>query len=367
MKKVLALVLAVMMLSTMAFASAYDNEVVDKENDVAFGGQYAPGDALYVYKDMDTKVTDSGNWVTDESEVTGAWNAEVTSTNYNVTNQRWPVGKELLAGLEFDDKNNQLKINLKEDYTLKQPKRLKGSFALKGKGKGGVTLDPVTGKKVAVKPATINVEIDITVGNWRQKVALDIDNDRTLNANGNAFGTIPAGTDIADDGEIYNNSVIKFTEDAYGTVVVNCADDGDTEVTFRGYKNDEVFLHNNDSADNALLKAYADKDAEISFLNFVANPTLNSTATIRFYKDEESHVYVKKDGKLVSEVKWDDDEDCFLLKTRTLGSYVFSDKALPFNVETTANPDTGANDVVGIATALAAVALVSAAAVSLKK
>ena len=31
------------------------------------------------------------------------------------------------------------------------------------------------------------------------------------------------------------------------------------------------------------------------------------------------------------------------------------------------NPDTGANDVVGIATALAAVALVSAAAVSLKK
>ena len=35
--------------------------------------------------------------------------------------------------------------------------------------------------------------------------------------------------------------------------------------------------------------------------------------------------------------------------------------------DTTENPDTGANDVVGIATALAAVALVSAAAVSLKK
>ena len=58
-----------------------------------------------------------------------------------------------------------------------------------------------------------------------------------------------------------------------------------------------------------------------------------------------------------------------VLKTRTLGSYVFSDKALSVAATTpgTNNPDTGANDVVGVATALAAVALVSAAAVSLKK
>ena len=156
------------------------------------------------------------------------------------------------------------------------------------------------------------------------------------------------------------------TTDDYGTVILNTEDE-DVEVTFRGYKGDELFLYNKTSANSALLKAYADKDADITFLTFEAEPTFNSTATVRFYKDEESHVYVMKDGKLVNEVKWDEDESCFLLKTRTLGAYVFSDKALPFNVETTANPDTGANDVVGIATALAAVALVSAAAVSLKK
>ena len=52
---------------------------------------------------------------------------------------------------------------------------------------------------------------------------------------------------------------------------------------------------------------------------------------------------------------------------------VMSDKPLPVDAieapegTAPANPDTGANDVVGIATALAAVALVSAAAVSLKK
>ena len=70
-------------------------------------------------------------------------------------------------------------------------------------------------------------------------------------------------------------------------------------------------------------------------------------------------------------MKWDEDEGAYVLKTRTLGKYVFSDKPLKVTATTdtpeTNNPDTGANDVVGVATALAAVALVSAAAVSLKK
>ena len=121
-------------------------------------------------------------------------------------------------------------------------------------------------------------------------------------------------------------------------------------------------------ADDDVLKAYADTDADLSFLNFVGSPTFNSTATVRFYKEEDSFVYGVKDGKLTNvNAKWDDDEGCFILKTRTLGSYVFSDKKLNVAATTTTNPDTGANDVVGIASALAAVALVSAAAVSLKK
>ncbi len=78
-----------------------------------------------------------------------------------------------------------------------------------------------------------------------------------------------------------------------------------------------------------------------------------------------------KNGKLVeSNAKWSEDDGAFVLKTRTLGNYVFSDVELNVTEtvdDTTKNPDTGANDVVGIAAALGAVALVSAAAVSLKK
>ena len=128
MKKVLALVLAVMMMATVAFATTTPNtsadDVVDKENTILFGGYMAPGDTLYVYRGMDSGDEVNGNPVTP----TNTFNAQITSENYTITNQKWTEGKSLLSGLVFDDKNNQLKINLVEDYTLKQSKRLAGSF-----------------------------------------------------------------------------------------------------------------------------------------------------------------------------------------------------------------------------------------------
>ena len=148
------------------------------------------------------------------------------------------------------------------------------------------------------------------------------------------------------------------------------AADGDTDVSVRVYDGDKLYLYSDVDADTDVLKAYADADADITFLNFPGTPTFNSTATVYFYKEEGTYVYGVKDGKLVNvNAKWSDDESGFVLKTRTLGSYVFSDKKLSVSAPAAGseNPDTGANDVVGIATALAAVALVSAAAVSLKK
>ena len=119
MKKVLALVLAVMMLSTMALAT--DTNVVDKENNVGFGGRVCPGDEMYVYRDMET-IVDSGSWIPN-TDADVVWNANVNSSNYTITSQKWTKGKELLAGNPyFDDDKNQLVIKLKEDYTLKQVK-----------------------------------------------------------------------------------------------------------------------------------------------------------------------------------------------------------------------------------------------------
>ena len=84
------------------------------------------------------------------------------------------------------------------------------------------------------------------------------------------------------------------------------------------------------------------------------------------------YVYQLKDGKLVKAGSYSEDDGCWVVKARTLGQYVVSTEKLSNasgedTTEEVDNPDTGANDVVGIAAALGAVALVSAAAVSLKK
>ena len=155
MKKVLALVLAVMMLSTMAFASSTGNpsnpsgEITDEDNTVRFGGSIAPGDCLYVYKGMAETVPG-----TDASSTnTVPWNAQITSDNYSITSQKWTKGKNLLVGLEFDDDLNQLVIKTKEDYELKQPQELNGKFTLKGKGKAAsATPSPSTSPLPSLLP-----------------------------------------------------------------------------------------------------------------------------------------------------------------------------------------------------------------------
>ena len=66
-----------------------------------------------------------------------------------------------------------------------------------------------------------------------------------------------------------------------------------------------------------------------------------------------------------------DDNGVLKATVKVTGPIIMSDKALTAATTTpagtTTNPGTGANDVVGVAAALAVVALVSGAAISLKK
>ena len=336
MKKVLALVLAVMMLATVAFAA--DGTAVPGNQDKPSTDPTltAPGTKLKV----------------GEGDIIGAANTKaVNSTNYSISNIKYEDGKALVESIKFDDNDDRLVIKLKQDYTMTTPKTLKMSLVLKGKksGKNG-------------KPDDVLVTVEKTVG---YKLYDKTCRDSAIVINDTDEVIVP--DDINTQAAV--RKVIKDDKAVYGTMELTALDT-DVEVEVRVYDGDKFFLVNNIDADDDILKKYADADADISFLTFEADPTFNSTATVRFYKDEDSFIYGMKDGKLVNvNAKWDDDEGCFILKTRTLGAYVFSDKKLSVSTPAAGseNPDTGANDVVGIATALAAVALVSAAAVSLKK
>ena len=88
--------------------------------------------------------------------------------------------------------------------------------------------------------------------------------------------------------------------------------------------------------------------------------------------EEGTKLYmVKEDGSLQGIVAKFDDNGVLKASVVVTGPVIVSDKALTASASTstgtTTNPGTGANDVVGVAAALAVVALVSGAAISLKK
>ena len=98
----------------------------------------------------------------------------------------------------------------------------------------------------------------------------------------------------------------------------------------------------------------------------------NKAIKITVDNQKEGYLYmVGADGKLTNLNAKFDDNKVLTATAKVTGPVVYSNVALSaVNVTTTGsttNPGTGANDVVGVAAALAVVALVSGAAISLKK
>ena len=113
------------------------------------------------------------------------------------------------------------------------------------------------------------------------------------------------------------------------------------------------------------------KDATVvEVLGSVVVP--NKAIKITVDNQKEGYLYmVGADGKLTNLNAKFDDNKVLTATAKVTGPVVYSNVALTaVNVAstgTTTNPGTGANDVVGVAAALAVVALVSGAAISLKK
>lgn len=318
MKKVLALVLAVMMLTSLAFAA------VKK-----------PGEKIELGKD-------ATEWDIKPDK-------KVNSDNYSISKIDWEEGKKYIDSVSFDDDDNVLVIKVKQNYTLVKDDDASfyGTVKIREKGKS------------VYHVATIGTKDD-PYEVYYDEANIEITEDRdTLFTY--AEGTLYTVTDPEDK--------------AYGTFEYDFGSDEQYGVSVRVYEDEELFLEISEDADKDILKANADADADyIDFVEWVAAPTFTSNVTLEFYgAEEDDYIYEIKDGKLVtpSRLKWDDDAEVWTLTTRTLGAYVVSDvklaKAVAEADSDVSNPDTGANDVVGIAGALAVVAMISAAAVSLKK
>ncbi len=359
MKKVLSMVLAVAMMTSMAMATTYTlgkNAIsistgasgIDKD-DIAL----APGDKLRIYPDQ-----------FEENQNGALTKSEFDSDYFSITTKKITKGANLIASVSINDNEGCVEIKFNQDYDLsrkeKDAKKNVEIEKLEVKTKKTVNEDEGTKEIKKNKTFLVCQNLSIAVGH----VKVD-----------------PYG--LQEDMELSSNDlgkVLCFDKDAggedvsYGTMSVELGDIAYLEG--RVYDGDEVFYDYDEDADTDILKAYP--DAEMSFVNIYTNgfPT---AMDLEVYADEDEYVYAIKDGKLVaSGLKWDEDAYAYTGKIRSSASYVISDIELDTTAvdtdgdgetddNTTENPETGANDVVGVATALAVVSLVAAGAVSLKK
>lgn len=206
-------------------------------------------------------------------------------------------------------------------------------------------------KILAENAAQAEVEVD--------ELTLTI--DATVAYNRDAF-EVGALSDVTD------NPVCTFDEDCDEYEIIF---DDDETATFvvPGAQTKDLFLR----LDTDVPEALEDKfpSADITAVLFAGNnKTFKKTGELTIPADsidgKAPFIYNYEDGKLTvcEDAKYDDGKEEFTIKTNKLGNYIISDKELvaadgegETGTDAETNPDTGANDFVGLAVALAVVSV----------
>lgn len=346
MKKVLALVLAVAMMATLAFAVEY------KE----------PGSSLKL---------GATSFEDDKGNAVPVSDVDFNEDNFVISTKKITKGASYVDSIAFND-DDQLVIKFKQDYTLTTSKVNVTISELAVKAKKTIKDDDTTILKKNDEYTYANGKIEIELG-WDKSTVTVTDADAEINLTaGDALYVEYDKDETATTGSNNGSDITVSYGDPASYMTTEIDFEGEAYAEGRVYDGDEVFYGFNMDADTDILKAYP--DAEMRFFEIEGNgfPT---TLSFELYAAEDEYVYAVKDGKLTnSGLKWDEDVYAWTGKVRSAVQYVISDIELDTTAvdtgdgdTTTENPATGANDVVGVATALAVVSLVAAGAVSLKK
>lgn len=384
MKKVISLALAVILalsLTTVSFAAALTAVAEPGEKYTIDAASFylsgTSGDKLGLKASGTATGLKPGQLIIDADDGTGTHNY-FTSDYFNLT-YKIDKGGEKLEYIKLKD--GLVEIKFKANYSLEAPSI--ANFGLKElkvkaiKDIKGTIADSAT---VTTDNAIIYAAADTTKAG--------ISKSEEFYADLAVLGGITVGYDKKDsagstgDVLLNKNTAVKLTSGAYRVFKKDSAAggvdfkdityvEGDVYLEVRVFDGDKLYIGVDSSADLDIVKA--NPDAELSFYRFKGEPTFSASAKIEISADKDQFVYALKDGKLVkANLKWNDEAYAFTGKAVTLGSYVVSDielknAASADEKDDTKNPNTGANDVVGVAVALAVVSLVAAGAVSLKK
>ena len=359
MRKILSAVLALAMMTSMATATTW--VLGEKTIDMTTGASgdftdniaVSPSDKLRIYPE---------NFV--ENQDGDLTYYDFDSDYFSITTKRITTGATYIKSISINDSEGCIEITFNGDYDT----------ALNGKRDIEIEELEVKTKKV------VNEDEDNEI---KKNATFLVCENLSIDLGYTEYDNYPLNEDMDLDASDLGK-IICFDKDygeddvSYGTLSVELGDVAYLEG--RVYDGDEVYYDYDEDADTDILKAYP--DAEISFVNIYTNgfPT---AMNLELYANEDEYVYGVRDGKVVSSgLKWDEDVYAYTGKIRSSASYIISDIELDVSddvddtTDTTddgtttdgiTNPDTGANDVIGVATALAVVSLVAAGAVAMKK
>ena len=373
MKKVLALVLAVIMVCTMAMAITVGGTTTDSST-ANFVGKFkavVPGQAIYFDQ---TELSVANGLAVSVSNATEAANYKVTVTLASgadkIASQGWAKtenGAWVYALVTKYDETTVLddSADIVIDSVVVSKTGVATTNTIKYKNNSGAYLATDGSYVKLANAAKENLLVSAfdfgrTTADFRTIDYVPVDGSTTLYTVKKANAGDPASKDVAFTGTTVGTN---------GTVIASYTLKVGEKVIFGKLPTFNLTT----SLTSELQSEIITKDATVvEVLAGVVVP--NKAIKITVDNQKEGYLYmVGTDGKLTNLNAKFDDNKVLTATAKVTGPVVYSDVALTaVNVAgnttgTTTNPGTGANDVVGVAAALAVVALVSGAAISLKK
>lgn len=364
MKKVLALVLAVVLafgMTTVAFAA-------NKADEVKFVKDSGGNPILYTFDDGKAEFVNSNSDLDADKEYFIQLEGSYTNDKKVETPiiiDKSSVLNDVKVRCSVDEGNGY--IAAKPAFVIKKVDSLNEGAEKAGKLEAGKKFGFVA-FKTADKFQMEDKDFEMTITLY----------DKDGNANESAItldGTIGYGTSEAKTFFRVGGPVVSF-DDIDGEIEMEFGDDK-AYFTVNADGQKDLFLRLDDS-DDALEDKYPEASIEIRYFagnnkTFRRSGELKINADMVEGKDGKMvapFIYENNKGKLsvCKDAKYDSDKEAFIIKTNKLGNYVISDKELKVEEAkedgktddkdgAEKNPDTGANDFVGLAVALAVVSV----------
>lgn len=294
MKKFFSAVLAIVMMASMAAtAFALDFETDNDEDKILPGQKFRISTSEFLDKDGNTP---------------GQLDKEVHTISTS-----WKKGNSYIDRTYFEDGDDFITVVVKSGLNLTSDATITGTLKIRYRGPNDKTTTVYT---LSIKEGDLYItsvdnegksnmvrvgekEFSLPYDYMEKKVRFITDDDEDKERYGTFTGEFvnSSGTDVA-------KYVVKVVDQA------------------------PLYLAFNESGNSTLLKKYP--NADLRFVSWSATPTFDLEGKLYIYMDPDEYIYgVNKDNTLYRlGGSYDSSEGAYVIKTKTLGSYIVSDKQL---------------------------------------